>query len=72
MVYFTALTGADGDNGVLQKGNAELLTDGVEDGAHQQRAEQTLGHSPEGVDAVALEGEDHILPGKKFFPLVHK
>ena len=71
-ILHRALTGADGDDGILQKGNAELLTDGVKDGAHQQRAEQTLGHGAEGVNAIALESEDHILAGKKFFPLVHK
>ena len=63
---------ADGDDGVLQEGNAELGADGIEDRAYQQRAEQTLRHGAQSVNAVTLEGEDHILALTEFFPFFHR
>ena len=49
----------------------KLLADGVQDSAHQQRAEQALGHGPHGVDEVALGGENDVLSFQKGTELFH-
>ena len=66
-----AFPGTDGDDDGLQEADVELLADGVEDGADKQGAEQALGHGPEGVDSVALAGEQDVLPLKERFELTH-
>ena len=48
-----------------EKADAELTAQGVQDGADQQGAEQALGHGPQGVDTVALGGDDDVLPPEK-------
>ena len=55
----------DGQKCVSQKADAELLADGVQNGAHQQRAEQALRHGGHGVDKIALGGEGDVLPRQK-------
>ena len=54
---------ADGDDDLVQE---SVLTNGVQDCAHQQSAEQALGHSAQSVNAIALEGEDNVLSLEKF------
>ena len=49
----------------------ELLAKGIEDGAHQQRAEQPLRHGAQRVHAVALKADDDALAGKKLPEPVH-
>ena len=66
-----ALTLAHGDDDPCQKPDAELLPQSIEDGSHQQRAEQSLRHGPQRIDPVALEGEYHILASQKFPDLLH-
>ena len=66
-----ALTLAHGDDDPCQKPDAELLSQSIEDGSHQQRAEQSLCHGPQRIDPVALEGEYHILASQKFPDLLH-
>ena len=51
--------------------DVELGADGVEDGADQQRAEQTLGHSAQGVDAIPLGGEDDVFAFEEGFEFFH-
>ena len=65
-------SGTDGDDDLVQESNAELLTDGVENGAHQQRTEQALGHGSKGINSVALHGENHVFAQEKFFQFVHE
>ncbi len=43
-----------------ENGEVQLRADGREDGPDQQRSEQPLGHRTEGVDAVAMGGEDDV------------
>jgi len=43
-----------------EEGNAELCADGVENGTDQQGAEQTLCHSAQSVNAVALPAEFNV------------
>ena len=67
---------ADGIGDVLcdlacEEADVELGTEGVEDGADQQRAEQTLGHGTQGVDAVPLGGEDNVFTLEKGFEFFH-
>ena len=62
---------ADGDDGRGQKADVQLLAEGIEDGAHQQRAEQALRHGAERVHAVLLEGADDALAGEKGFEFIH-
>ena len=50
----------------------ELLADGVEDGTHQQRAEQSLCHGPQRIDPVALEGKHHVFARQKLPDLLHR
>ena len=61
----------DDHDGLIQEADAELGTDGAEDGAHQQGAEEALGHGAEGVDAVALEGKDDVFACEEFLELFH-
>ena len=49
----------------------KLLTDGVEDGPHQQGAEQPLGHGAHGVDKVPPGREHDVLPGQEFANRFH-
>ena len=56
----------DGNDLGGKKRNPELGPQGVEDGTNEQRAEQALGHSAQSVDAVALGGDDNVLPLHKF------
>ena len=65
-------SGTDGDDDLVQEGNAELLTNGVENGAHQQRAEQALGHGAQSVNSVTLHGKYHVFAQEKFFQFVHE
>ena len=44
-----------------QHGDAQLLAQGVEDGADQQAGEQALRHGAQGVDQVPLGGDDDVL-----------
>ena len=45
-----------------QELGGELLAQSLDDSADEQRAEQALGHGPQGVDAVALGRDDNVLP----------
>ena len=67
------LTGGvlDGHNDLIQETDVELCTDGAEDGAHQQGAEEALGHGAEGVDAVTLEGKDDVFACEELFEFFH-
>ena len=67
-----ALTLAHGDDDPCQKPDAELLPQSIEDGSHQQRAEQSLRHGPQRIDPVALEGEYHILASQKLLDFLHR
>ena len=49
----------------------QLLAQGVENGAHQQGAEQALGHSAHGIDEIPLGREDDVLPGQEFANRFH-
>ncbi len=53
---------AQGGHHLGQEGDVELGADGVDNGTDEQGAEQALGHGPQGVDAVALDRDDDILP----------
>ena len=55
-----------------QKADVELGTDGIENRAHQQRAEQPLGHGAEGVNAVAFSGEDNVFSSQKILEFPHE
>ena len=57
---------ADGDDHIVQKSDVELLAQSVEDSAHQQGAEQAMGHGAKGVNAVTLQGEDHVFFARDF------
>ena len=70
MVY-GALSLAQGDDHLRQKPDMKLLTDGVEDGPHQQGAEQPLGHGAHGVDKVPPGREHDVLPGQEFANRFH-
>ncbi len=50
--------GIPADSG--QQLDAQLLAQGVEDGADQQAGEQALGHGPQSVDQVPLGGDDDV------------
>ena len=50
----------DGDDLSGEEANVELSAKCVEDGTDQQRTEQTLCHGAQGVDAVALGGDDDV------------
>ena len=63
---------ADGDDALRQEADVQLRPQSVEDGPHQQGAEETLRHSSHGVDEVALGGECDVLPGQKCFEFVHE
>ena len=63
---------ADGDDALRQEADVQLRPQSVEDGPHQQGAEETLRHSSHGVDKVALGGECDVLPGQKCFEFVHE
>jgi hypothetical protein len=62
----------DGHKDPGEKIDPELLADGVEDGTHQQSAEQTLCHGTQGVNAVTLGGEYNVFSLQElahiFFP----
>jgi len=66
-----ALTLAEGHDHRLQKADVELLTDGIENGTHQQRAEKALRHGAHGVDEIAFGGEYHILPFQESANFIH-
>ena len=66
-----ALSLADGDDHLVEKANVELLTDGVQDRAYQQCAEQTLSHGTERVDAVAFGGQNNVLALEEIFEFTH-
>ena len=55
----------DGQKRVSQESDAELFADGVQNGTHQQRTEQSLCHGGHGVDEIALSGESDVLPRQK-------
>ena len=59
------------DDGLVQKTDAQLLTEGVENGSHQQGAEEALGHSAEGINAVALQGNDDVFAVEELTDFVH-
>jgi hypothetical protein len=55
MVYFTAGALAHGDYHRVEEADVALGAQRIDDGAHQQRAEQALGHGAQRVYAVALQ-----------------
>ena len=61
----------DGDEFGRQEADVELGAHGVQNGADEQRAEEALGHRPQGVDAVAADGEDDVLAFEKRFDVFH-
>ena len=66
-----ALALAQGDDDLRQESDVQLLAQGVENGAHQQGAEQALGHSAHGVDEIPLGREDDVLPGQELANCFH-
>ena len=46
---------------VHQKGNGQLLTQGLYDGTNQERAEQSLSHGTHSIDSVPFGGKNDIL-----------
>ena len=61
----------NGHDGGLQKANVELLSQGVEDGAHQQGTEQTLGHGTKGIEAIALGRKNDVLAFEECADVCH-
>ena len=59
------------DNGSSEKADVELGTDGIEDSADQQRAEQPLGHGAQGVNPVPLGGDDNVFASEEAFEPFH-
>ena len=49
----------------------ELTSDGIQDRADEQRAEQSLGHGAQGVYAVTPGRDDDIFPFQKGFYIFH-
>jgi hypothetical protein len=66
-----AANGVGSGDDCVQKGDAELLTDGIQNGAHQQGTEKTLGHSAQSVNAVPFSGKDNVLPFQECAEFVH-
>ena len=66
-----ALAFSDGDDDFIQRPDAELLAQRIQNGSHQQRAEKALGHGAEGINAVAAGGDEDVFAFQEFFDFGH-
>ena len=55
----------------IQQNEAQQPENATAQPAAEQGAEQTLGHGPQGVDAIALGGDDNVFSLQKGFQLLH-